>query len=49
VIKALRKNPIFGDGVANAERILKKLDLQYVYFLVMWDKILNQIYRVNEV
>lgn len=52
VIKALydiSTNPIFGDGVANAESILKQLDLQFVYFLVMWDKILNQIYRVNKV
>ena len=45
VIKALRDistNPIFGDGVANAESILKQFDLEFVYFLVMWDKILNQ-------
>jgi len=51
VIKALRDistNPIFGDGVANAESILKQFDLEFVYFLVMWDKILNQIYRVNK-
>ncbi|KAL4083470.1 hypothetical protein QTP88_028786 [Uroleucon formosanum] len=38
VIKALydiSTNPLFGDGVANAE--------------IMWDKILNQVYRVNKV
>jgi len=37
---------IFGDGVANAESILKQFGLQFVYFLVMWDKILNNKYLV---
>jgi len=51
VIKALgdiSTNPIISDGVANAESILKQFDLEFVYFLVMWDKILNQIYRLNK-
>lgn len=41
-------NPTFGDGVATADSIIKQLDLQFVYFLVMWDQILNQIFRVNK-
>ncbi|KAL4113363.1 hypothetical protein QTP88_016995 [Uroleucon formosanum] len=51
VIKALRDistNPIFGNGVANAESILKPFDLEFVYFLFIWDKILNQLFRVNK-
>jgi hypothetical protein len=42
-------NPTFGDGIASAESILKQLDLKFVYFLIMRDKILNQISRVNKV
>lgn len=52
MIKALREiltNPTFDDGVASAEILLKPLNLQFGFFLVMWDIVLNQITRVNKV
>lgn len=52
VVKTLREistDPNFGDRIASAESILKQLNLEFVYFLVMRDKILNEIFRVNKI
>lgn len=54
VVKALREistNITFGNVVASAESILKELDVQLVFFffLIMWNKLLNQNTRVFKV
>lgn len=47
VIQALQhisENSEFGDGVSGAQCLLGLINLEFVYLLVMWDSILNQVY-----
>ncbi|XP_060855368.1 uncharacterized protein LOC132953444 [Metopolophium dirhodum] len=50
VIQALQhisENSEFGDGFSGAQSLLGLINVEFVYLLVMWDSILNQVYKVN--
>lgn len=50
VIQALQhisENSEFGDGVSGAQSLLGLINVEFVYLLVLWDSILNQVHKVN--
>lgn len=47
VLQHISENSEFGDGVSGAQSLLGLINVEFVYLLVMWDSILNQVYRVN--